>query len=259
MNKDTVTIFVHGTFPVGTHTLPFIHTFFFCPQGLTLAKNLDTKFHLSKLATLLSNEDPAEYNLKHFYFFGWPGTLSFRVRKEAARELYEAIRAVKNELLNQGKEPFIRLITHSHGGNVALYLKEYTSEKGFIDELIMLACPVQVETADYSKEPLFKAVFSFYSAKDLLQVLDPQGIHSFLESLKSYGFDFTLAHVKDLGPLFSERQFPSASHIKQLHVKHPHRELLHLEFLFPPFIKALPSIIASLKEGAQEAESYILR
>ena len=63
--------------------------------------------------------------------------------------------------------PIFKLITHSHGGNVALYLAPIAEEDPLnavtIEELILLACPVQVETSPYVNElslPEFFAAFT---------------------------------------------------------------------------------------------------
>jgi hypothetical protein len=254
MDGDKITIFVHGTLPPLTG-VSFIYNFFFCPPGLTRADELDKKFHLSKIAHLLAEQAPRDYSVEHFYFFGWSGKLSIASRREAAKNLYESLK----KLISTYKvKPSIRIITHSHGGNVALYLNDLEKDPELsIDELILLACPVQVETAHCLEGAVFERIFSFYSEKDLLQVLDPQGIHRFLENLKQYGLEFTVAHLNEMGPFFSQRRFQPTHSLKQLYIKHPQREFLHIEFLLPPFIKALPGLIKLINNRQNTEEPYI--
>jgi hypothetical protein len=152
----------------------------------------------------------------------------------------------------QSINAIFKLITHSHGGNVALYLAPLAEEDPenaiIIEELILLACPVQVDTSPYVNESIFVKVYSVHSHHDILQVLDPQGIHIYLESLKHYGLEFTVKHLKRLGPLFSARHFIAAPQVIQLNVRYPNRELFHVEFLFPSIIQTLPSLINIMKE-----------
>lgn len=249
MEQQPITIFVHGTLPPdAVMSIPPVRSFFFCQQGMSKAADLDEKFHTHKIAKLLCSAESAEFQLPHFYLFGWSGDLSFAARKKAAAELYAAIRKLVIDYEKQNLMPRITLITHSHGGNVALSIKEIAQEPLPIEQLILLACPVQVETAPYVKEPFFHKIYSIHSHSDMFQVLDPQGIHQFLENLKYHGLEFTISHLKQLGPLFSSRHFEPAQHITQLNVRYPRRELFHVEFLLPSFVSSLPSLLALMRE-----------
>ncbi len=60
--------------------------------------------------------------INHYYTFGWTGLMSqYRRRKEAIR-LYNALTEELIELKKQGITPKVRIIAHSHGGNVCLNL-----------------------------------------------------------------------------------------------------------------------------------------
>lgn len=245
MQTQKITIFIHGTLPPAPLLrIPLIHAFFFCPIGLSKATSLDATYHLTKLARSVC---PSSDLFDHFYFFGWSGYLRFSERKKAAADLNKQLSALHDQYLSEGITPHFTLITHSHGGNVALFLAEESPDFP-IDELVLLACPVQKRTEQLAFNSRFKQLFSIHSHRDLLQVLDPQGVHGFLESLKEHGLEFTLSHLKQLGPLFSSRHFPEAPHIIQLNIKHAHRELLHIEFLLPEFIALVPSLIDLMKE-----------
>ncbi len=252
MEQRIVTIFIHGTLPPApVLRIPLVYNFFYCPRGLTRASDLDEKWHTAKFVRILCESDPTQFDKDHFYLFGWSGFLRFDERKKAAHELYNHLRLLKRSYEADSINPLFKLITHSHGGNVALYLAPVAEEEPenavTIEELILLACPVQIETAPYVNESLFTKVFSVHSHHDILQVLDPQGIHIVVESLKNYGLEFTVKHLKRLGPLFSARHFIAAPQVIQLNVRYPNRELFHVEFLFPAIINTLPSLINIMK------------
>jgi PGAP1-like protein len=253
MKNQVITIFIHGTLlPTAILKLPLIHEFFFCPEGLTHAKELGKKYHLAQLARLLYAQDPKRFPLKKFYLFGWSGQLSFRARKKAAYNLYYAIEAI---LQFYGRKTAIRLITHSHGGNIALQLESIANEQGnipfSISELILLACPVQTSTAPLICDKRFKQVYSIHSHRDLAQVIDPQGFYYFLQAWKDKGLGLTLAHLERLGPLFSERHFTHSHNLLQVQVKFNGHNLLHIEFLLLKFISLLPSVLDILKNLQQ--------
>ncbi len=251
MHTQTFTIFIHGTLPPASR-LPFLFDFFFCPEGLTHAYELPEKFHLNRISRVLESSNSTEFPRKQFYLFGWSGKLSYTARKEAASHLLSDLLALKKQAEANGTICSFKIITHSHGGNVALYLAEILKERGtqdiVIDELILLACPVQMQTEEYAHADIFKRVFSIHSHKDMLQVLDPQGIHTFLESLRTVGLECTLAHLKELGPVFSARHFKAKENITQLYIAHPNREFLHIEFLLPHFLRRLPDLLTNMRE-----------
>lgn len=241
-------------------TIPLVHAFFFCPRSLTPALELSKKYHIAAIVNLLC-ETPSDYFDKdHFYLFGWSGRLLVSERKKAARELYIKLKILQRQYQAQSIQPHFSIIAHSHGGNVALHLAELAHEDNeapSIEKLILLACPVQVETESYVNAPLFKNIFSIHSHHDILQVLDPQGIHQWTESFKHYGLEFTLKNLKMLGPLFSKRHFPKAPHVMQLNVRYAHRELFHLEFLLPAVIKSVPTLITMMKAHTKNEASPI--
>ncbi len=253
MERIPVTLFIHGTLPLEPILhLPPVYRFFRCPQGITKLSDLPES-HTTDFLTMLSAKYPQDFPRDHCYAFGWSGDLNHTVRKESAYELYKDLIKLKKEYAQTNNDIFLRILTHSHGGNVALCLKHAADTYATpihltIDELILLACPVQVETADYAKDTLFQKVYSIHSHHDILQVIDPQGLHAFLEYLKNFGLEFTLSNLKELGPLFSERHFPKYCPVVELNVKYTHRELLHIEFLLPKFLESLPQLIERMKE-----------
>ena len=156
------------------------------------------KYHHRKIAQTLIDNDPDRFCAENFYLFGWSGALSFKERERAARQLYLELKILRQDYKNKyGKEPIIRILAHSHGGNVALLLEQVRDKNDTafaIEELILLAVPVQTHTMYYTHAPLFKKVYSLYSMFDALQVADPQGLQI----------------CKSGSPLFSERLFPAS-------------------------------------------------
>ncbi|MCB9492740.1 MAG: hypothetical protein H6679_00525 [Epsilonproteobacteria bacterium] len=141
-----------------------------------------------------------------FYTFGWDGLLSQQNRRYEAIKLYNALSKEVSSYKNAAIR--IRLLTHSHGGNVGLNLAaikrtlegrldekthamhkdisqlprcEYehelyayrpTNKNLFIDELIMLGTPIQEETECFAYDSIFGHIYHFYSRTDIIQRLD---------------------------------------------------------------------------------------
>lgn len=57
---------------------------------------------------------------QHFYTFGWSGLISQGRRRKEAIRFYNALQREYNALVAQGITPKIRLVVHSHGGNLIL-------------------------------------------------------------------------------------------------------------------------------------------
>lgn len=244
-STDWINIWVHGTRL--TPKVVFPH-FFHVNQGLNKATDLDNSYHHRTIAQTLSDLDTKKFDLAHFYLFGWSGKLSFQKRKTAAKELYKALNTLVAEYTAQhGTRPKIRIITHSHGGNVALNLAQCATNHDFaIDELVLLACPVQEQTKQLIKHPFFKTIYSFYSTRDILQVIDPQGIY--VDDLEDIDFE---------QGIFSARTFPEHEKLKQVEIRYNDRGILHVEFLLinklASFVKHLPH---ALDQAALCKDSY---
>lgn len=226
----TVTIWVHGTrfFPEQV-----LKKFFYCQDGLHHYTSLDPSYRHHTLAQTLIDTDSQQYPAESFYLFGWSGALSFNEREKAAKKLYEQLKQLRTDYKNKyGREPKIRIIAHSHGGNVSLLLekvKDPADTKFSIAELILLATPVQYETKKYAPTPLFEKIYSLYSHLDSLQIIDPQGLQTHNGS-----------------PLFSERRFENHDKICQCAIKMNGRYLMHVEFIKGKFICNLPFILNAL-------------
>ena len=197
-------------------------------MGLAKVASYEPKCQLHKIATTLCSSDPEQYDFEHFYTFGWSGKLCFKARLQAAQELYNALCELERHYQNAyGVKPRFRIITHSHGGNVALNLANVQEpDKPLeIDELILLACPVQCATKSSVTADCFVKVYSFYSSVDMFQVIDPQGLYK--ERSEN---------------TFSQRQFDHGEKLRQAKIKINGRSLMHIDFIFTTFIKHLPQL-----------------
>lgn len=229
-NSQIITIWVHGTrfFPE-----PILKKFFYCHDGLNHYTSLDSSYRHHTLCQTLIDADSHRFQADQFYLFGWSGALSFKEREKAAKNLYCQLKSLKEEYIKKnGIEPKVRLIAHSHGGNVCLLLnkvKDAIDSEFRIEELILLATPVQAETKNYACSPMFKKVYSLYSHLDSLQVIDPQGLQT-----------------KNTGSLFSERRFPHRDSICQCSIKVNNRYLMHVEFIKGKFLCKLPYVLNAL-------------
>lgn len=242
--SPTVTIWIHGTKLTPSAVLP---NFFYRKVGMHPIITYDSKYHLRKLAHCLEQSDQTNFMLEHFYVFGWSGKLSFTERKKAAQDLYdELINLCNHYKLKYGTMPKFRIITHSHGGNVALNLAQIKKDDFIkVSELILLACPVQTQTMHLLQDPIFEQVYSFYSETDIIQIIDPQGLY------------------KNKAPktsLFSKREFPEHNKLVQIKTRARKRGLMHIEFLSLPFISHLPLALGKIKDEKNiHCGSFILQ
>jgi len=235
----TITVWVHGTRLI-TKFAP--QEFLFSPDGMKAISEIPDRYHMHKIAKNLSEMNPQRFQVENFYLFGWSGKLSFEERKKASEDLYNELSDLSdNYYEQQGVRPHFRIITHSHGGNVALNLAGIQDKKiPVISELILLACPVQERTKDFIKDPFFKRVYSFFSRGELLQVIDPQGLYRGNKNQ----------------PLFSKRVFPDNPKLSQAEIKLYGRSILHIEFLFGYFVYKLPAMLDALdKEHAAQVKA----
>ncbi|MCX5922580.1 MAG: alpha/beta hydrolase fold domain-containing protein [Candidatus Dependentiae bacterium] len=242
LQSPRVTVWLHGTKSFGLIS-DFIHA---TPtQGLIHAKELPKSYRLHHTIATLSATDPVKFPLEHFYTFGWSGKLSFNSRKETAQELYNALKNLSKRYTEEhGITPEITLITHSHGGNVALNLAKVQDPDNQLKvEAILLACPVQSETQELVKDPLFKKIYSFYSRKDWMQVLDPQGFYLTDNNLRR--------HWK-----FSEREFPAHHNLYQAELTINNSGINHAGFLSQEFIALLPMLVDGSEEWKQSRPSH---
>jgi len=241
LEAPRITIWLHGT-----KSMSFISDFVHAApnKGLLLANDLSAYYRIKRVIKTLATSDAKRFPLEHFYVYGWSGKLCFKKRLNEAIKLYAAI----NDLVHQhttpnGIAPHITLITHSHGGNVALNLATIAHKDPALNiELIMLACPVQHETKTNVQSPLFERIYSFYSPADVMQIVDPQGL-------------YITEHNAKLHFELSERVFPSHSGLRQMMLEINGHGITHLGFILERTIRMLPTLLNAAEEWESEEPS----
>lgn len=228
-----ITIWVHGT-RIGPSFV--LRDFFYRRLGIVNALEYAPRYHAVHMARYFCQADPQAYQMENFYFWGWSGKLSRTARKNEARTLYQDILNLKQtyEQKYPGRPAYLRVISHSHGGNVVLNLSQVQdADKPLdIDEVILLSCPVQYATKEYVKSPHFKKIYSLYSS-DLYQIIDWQRVCK-------DGYSYLKMH--------SNRRFQEVPNIRQAKLKIDGRFLFHIEFLFKRFIKHIPMLCRQIDE-----------
>ncbi len=225
----TITLWIHGT---RLFSRPLYHEQFNSQPGLAHIDEINRTGKIHTIAHALIASDPYRFAREHFYIFGWSGQLCFEEREKAAHILHKKIEDLLTKYKAEGLNPRIRIMGHSHGGNVALNLAQLDCTFT-VDELILLACPVQSKTKHLVKQPLFKQVYALYSALDIVQILDPQGMYK---------------HKNKASSLFSKRQFLHQENLAQMKVKINRRAITHSEFAKKHFLKLLPYILDGIDQ-----------
>src|SRR3990167_9174794 len=237
-----ITIWVHGT-----NLWPFkiFKKYWVSSPTLMKVASMRKGYYLRNIVESLCKADPG-VSMEDFYLLRWSGNLSVSEREETGFQFYKEM----EKLLEKYKEkynatPSINIISHSHGGNVALNLAKVTKDPKFrIEKLILLACPVQKHTRQLISDPIFENIYSFYSTMDLIQVMDLQGFHSNknVENNQRSGF-------------FSGRYFSTDSKkISNIKVKMNGRGVFHVQFLSSEFISLLPTLIEYVEEWKKEED-----
>lgn len=131
--------------------------------------------HMFDHMTKIVDRDKKIHN--HFYTFGWSGLMSRKHRYQDAKKCYIELAQEVARLREQGINPKVRVISYSHGGNVALNLgavrqKEDVDQSLSVDELVLMGVPIQHETDHYVADKLFKKAYHLYSRGDRIQKID---------------------------------------------------------------------------------------
>ena len=109
----------------------------------------------------------------------------------------------------------------------------------------MLAPPVQEATKHHALNPVFKKIYNFYSTADFMQIADMQGVCR--ESYKEAPAGTSI-------PLFSERTYPPAPHIKQVRMLLDGQSPGHLHFLLKRCLKRFPVFITQADTAGDYAQ-----
>ncbi len=250
-----ITVWIHGTRFIRR---PLFYTFFNGIPSLRPIQEIDPNSNIFENAHTLHNVAPDLFSLETFYAFGWSGKLSTAIRQEAADRLYiELQRIVKEYKEKYHQDPIIRLITHSHGGTVALNLarveKSPTDEPFTINELVLMGCPVQRATKQFIENDIFEHTCALYSGLDMVQILAPQITYTFYKTKKG--------HIRSRfhWPPFSNRQFQNHPKLAQVKVKINGRALFHSEFTSNRFVSILPHILHVLNSCHKHQQEFDTR
>ena len=181
--NHTITVYVHGTYPMKKllQYTPF-RRLTYCPQGLSLIQNMPKKYHFYKMASHMIDLEPLWYNWKRFYIFGWKSEKVYDyVRVNAAQDLVDGLRKIVDNYYQEHHIlPSIKLIGFSHGGNVVLHTAQFlpicVDGQDVKVQVWLFGTPVQQINKHLVNSSYFLQVYSFYSTKDWLQRMDPQGI-----------------------------------------------------------------------------------
>ncbi len=151
--------------------------------------------------------------MKH-YTFGWSGLMTRRSRKIAASRLFQELSHKITRLRARGFEPHVRILGYSHGGTVALLLSQCVRHERVlswhVDELLLLATPIQSSHQNYVLSPLFKKIYNFYSIGDFIQPFDfmSSRMHSFSHRTFMRRGRFAVpAHVTQVQIQFLRKKF----------------------------------------------------
>ena len=260
-NPPPITIWIHGT--VFFKKPPLFEQFHKTPT-LILASLLPEKGRFHRIADTIVQQDQEHFSIDEFYIFCWSGHFSIRERKAAAEKLYTEIIALTQQYEEKYHQyPTIRIIAHSHGGNLALHMakiKTVTSPLT-IKSLILLACPVQEKTMHLIDTPMFQRIYSLYSSFDFVQILAPQLRRSDLTK-QPYFAKASKDKQKKRSykiPAFSSRLFPQHPHVIQAKIKVNNFPITHTRFATTGFAEMLPKILYKLDSwDAADQKQHIL-
>ncbi len=168
---------------------------------------------------------------RFYYTFGWNGVVHLYTRYEEAKNLLQQLCEELKKFHKQGLFPKIKIITYSHGGNVALNLAavkddnpEFLNELIQIDQLIMFATPIQLATDYLIANSMFKKIYHFYSFNDNIQTMD-------FTSPKQFFSKRTFKKRKNFKLPNSLTQIRMRT-TKSLHAKYKHPNMQNLDYTF---------------------------
>jgi hypothetical protein len=88
--------------------------------------------------------------INHYYTFGWSGLWSKTIRQKEGLRFYNSLAQERARLKAQGISPKIRIIAHSHGGNVSISLAAINEARKRIEGLsVVQKEPLPLETEEY--------------------------------------------------------------------------------------------------------------
>lgn len=178
-----INVWVHGTYPfmniVASKHSPF-RSWIYTEEGLSLAKNLPYSYYFHNLAYELQARNMQEYDVNHFYTYGWYSSkVRPNHRREEGEKLYRALEELLTTYQNTYDQIKLRVVGFSHGGNVVLHFMQnmpFVTEN-IETEIVLLATPIQESTRLFVNKNCVSRVYSFYSDSDWIQRIDMQKFH----------------------------------------------------------------------------------
>jgi len=214
--------------------------------GLWQAHTFVENESLFRIGKDLIESDPVRFSADKLLMYSWAGRFNYEECMRAAGRLYDSlIQAVKDYEAQNHYSPKIRIITFSYGGNIVFNLPKFKNQRNklVIDELIVLAWPVQHDLVSRAKDPMFKKIFNVYSPSDCVQVIDPQGF-----CCRPFG----------KAPLFSGRRIQRAKNVLQASIHLNGRGCGHFGLNGRRFISLFPYILDELNDWFSFSQEHNL-
>ncbi len=245
----TITVWVHGTYPVmnalTAKNSPF-RSWTYTEKGLSLAKKLPYNYYFRKLAYECCDRNPDEFNVDHFYTYGWYSSKMRPGHRRAEGErFYQALKQLLTEYKIKYNTITLRLVGVSHGGNVVLHSVKYMpfDIDGVEVELVLIATPIQESNREFVNNPCIKRTYSFYSDADWIQRIDAQIFH----------------HDAPHGcPMWSGRMFKKTDRVIQIRLKIDGQFIGHNKYR--SIVKYLPEMLTLVDEhvGLENQKDHVL-
>jgi hypothetical protein len=147
----------------------------FHKRALTKEEAKYSAYHIVAAYDAFARRVDTEEKARVYFLYGHLGMLSQSYRKNSGQELYFWLADLAAKYKQSYSKIQIDVVAHSHGGNIALWLGAFEDrhKRGlFVDNLVMYATPIQVETFRYAYRPAFGHVYNLYSDGDPIQGLD---------------------------------------------------------------------------------------
>jgi hypothetical protein len=249
-----ITIWVHGTRLLRR---PIFRQVFESTPQIKPAQEIAQEHHLRMVADTLALYDPVMFPIETSYIFGWSGKLDTKERADAAQALYQGLIALIDDYQKKyNTYPPINILSHSHGGNIALNMPSMAHRGDppvIIEKLVLLACPVQINTMHAINDPMFKQTYAMYSSLDMIQIIAPQYLlkEKFRRRKKRGKGKSPYSNM----PSFSCRRFPMSENLRQIKIKINGRAMLHTEFNNEEFLTLIPRVLTIIDTWYENDEN----
>lgn len=231
-NNHYVTIWVHGLKLFGKNKSGL---------GLYHSSEFIRRNSLARVMRALKTSYTDQFSVDHVYGFVWSAEFSLKGRDKAAKDLNAALEKLSHQFhFGSAGAPKLRLIGFSEGANVVLSLAKQKHDSVYVvDELVLLAGPVQYSTAYLVHDQLFQRVFNMYSTGDYVQLISPQAI---------YDLDFT-------NPILTTRRFADAPNLIQATMRTNGHTMGHFGFNSPKFVVMINPVIELMNQWIDEKQT----